>query len=216
MIFDLHIHSKYSKFDSVSEVKDIVARAKRIGLDGIAVSDHNEIKGALEALSYSSDDFMVIPATEVSSADGHIVALGVKEIVERDLPAKETIELIHSAGGIAIAAHPYDKFRHGVKDLCWKLDFNAIEINGHCLVGNSQARRIAREKGKPLVGGSDAHAISGIGSITTKVDAKDVDDLLGKISKGECSYVIGKNKLVHKVSIVADKISRKYGISRKL
>lgn len=216
MIFDLHIHSKYSTSDSFVEVKDIVKVAKKRGLNGIAISDHNEIRGTIEALKYSSKEFLVIPATEVSSADGHILALGVKKVIQMDLSAKETIDLIHSMGGVAVAAHPYDKFRWGVKDLSWKLNFDAIEINGNCLIGNNEAEKVALEKRRPLVGGSDAHVLSGIGSIATESEAKSVDELLENIRKGKCSYVTKKSNMVNKVSIIKDKIARRCGTSRKL
>jgi len=93
-------------------------QAKRIGLSGIAVTDHNEIRGALEALKFSSSDFRVIPGVEVSSAAGHILALGVEEVVARGLPADETVDRIHALGGVAVAAHPFDRLRQGVGGLC--------------------------------------------------------------------------------------------------
>jgi len=83
MIFDLHIHSKYSTLDCFVEVDDIIKRAKARGLNGIAICDHDKIRGSLEALKYSSKEFLVIPGSEVSSDDGHILALGVKEVIQR-------------------------------------------------------------------------------------------------------------------------------------
>jgi len=124
--------------------------------------------------------------------------------------------LIHSRGGIAVAAHPYDKLRRGVKDLCWQVGFDAIEINGHCLIGNSQAERIAKEKKKPLIGGSDAHALSGIGTIATESEAGSVDELLKNIKEGKCGYVAKKNKMAHAVSIIRDRMAKSYNGARKL
>lgn len=84
------------------------------------------------------------------------------------------------------------------------------------MIGNSQAEKVAREKNRPLVGGSDAHALSGIGTIATESEAGSVDELLENIRKGKCNYVTKKNKVTHKVSIMTDKITRRYGVGRKL
>ncbi len=216
MLFDHHIHSKYSVFDSASEIVDIIRAAKEFGLDAIAVSDHDAIEGSLGAAGKSSDDLLIIPGMEVSSLDGHIVVLGVRELIERDLSARETIRRAHDLGGIAIAAHPYDTFRRGVKDLCWELDFDAIEINGHCLYGNTKAENAAKEHGKPLVGGSDAHALNGIGVISTEVGGSSPEEIFENIRKGRCRPIYRKNKVSLKTSIITDKISRKYHLSRKL
>ena len=216
MLFDHHIHSKYSKLDSLSEIDDIISQAKTVGLGGIAISDHNIIEGSLKAVKKTSKDFLIIPSMEVSSKEGHIVALGVEELVDQYLPAKKTIERIHEFGGIAIAAHPYDSFRRGVGNLCWKLEFDAIEINGHCLHGNTKAEKAAQLHNKPLVGGSDAHSISGVGAICTEVEGKNRKELLENIKKGECRVVYNKSGVVLKGSILADKISRRYHMARSL
>lgn len=216
MIFDLHIHSKYSTLDSMSEIPDIIETARNIGLNGIAVTDHDVIAGSLEALRYSPKDLLIIPGMEVSSLDGHIVALGVRQKIAPDLPAEETVDKIHDVCGIAIAAHPYDKFRHGVRDLCYELDFDAIEINGHCLMGNTKTGKIAKREGKPLTGGSDAHSLNGIGAIATEVEGNSMEEIFDNIRSGLCKPVFGRNKFKHKVSIITDKISRRYGLSRRL
>lgn len=216
MLFDHHIHSRFSKEDSLSEIGDIIDAAKRCGLGGIAISDHNEIGGSLAAKEMGRGGILVIPSVEVSSADGHIIALGVGESMPVGRDAKETIDRIHELGGIAIAAHPYDRFRRGVGDLSWKLDFDAIEINGHCLMGNRHAAKIAKRYEIPLVGGSDAHAIGGIGSICTKVSGETEEEIVDNIRSGLCTPVFNKNKIRLKASIITDKISRKYNLNRTL
>ena len=216
MLFDHHIHSKYSVLDSLSEINDIIAAVRGLGLGGIAVSDHDEITGSLDAATRSADDLIIIPSMEISSADGHIIGLGIQKAVERYLPAEETVGRIHDLGGIAIAAHPYDGFRSGVKDLCWKLDFDAIEVNGHCLYGNAKAEKAAKDHKRPLVGGSDAHALSGIGVIATEVDGDDADGIIENIMDGKCRPIYRKNIVSLKTSIIIDKISRKYHKARRL
>lgn len=216
MLFDHHIHSRYSESDSVAKISDIIARAKEIGLGGIAISDHNVIEGSLKAVKKSSKELMIIPSMEVSSEDGHIVALGVRELIEQYMTARETVKRIHDLGGIAIAAHPYDSFRRGVGHLSWKLDFDAIEVNGHCLHGNTKAENAAKLHEKPLVGGSDAHAVGGIGAICTELPGKNPNEIMGNIKKGKCKPVYNKSGVALKSSILADKISRRYHIARDL
>jgi hypothetical protein len=214
MLFDHHIHSKYSELDSMSEVDDIIAEAVKVGLGGIAISDHNAIEGSLEAAA-KKRKLLCIASMEVSSLDGHIVALGVKRLIERDLSAEETIERIHGQGGIAIAAHPYDSFRSGVGELCWKLPFDAIEINGHCLHGNGKAEKAANLHDKPLVGGSDAHSVDGIGAICTELDGRGAKEVLQNIKSGRCKVHYNKKGVPLKASILADKITRRYGMARR-
>jgi len=222
MLFDLHVHSRYSVRDSTSDITEILLRAVDVGLNGVAVTDHNAVQGSLDALELAKREefkgLMVIPGIEVSSLDGHIVCLGVTEVIARDMGAEETIERAHELGGIAIAAHPYDRFRSGVGDLCHELDFDAVEINGHCLWGNSKAAEAAKKHDRPLVGGSDAHSISGIGTIVTKTreEISELEDLFDDIKSGRCKPIKRKNHLAHKAYIIADKVARQYGKRRRL
>jgi len=213
MFFDHHIHSKYSIRDSRSEIKDIIEVAKASGLGGIAISDHDNLEGSLKASKLSSKELVVIPSIEVSSLDGHIIALGVRKPVERDMSALDTVDKIHALGGIAIAAHPYDSFRRGVGDLSYMLEFDAIEINGHCLHGNGHTESVAKEHSKPLTGGSDAHSLSGIGAIVTEVQGKNAKEIIGNIKKGKCKAIQRKNDAILKTEIIIDKI--KYRMSKR-
>ncbi len=105
---DLHVHSNYSK-DSLITPKELVFYAKKRGLTAVAVTDHNQIEGSWKIAKEA--DFLVIPGMEVSSADGHIVALNLQDLIPRGLSARETVDRIHKAGGIAIAVHPYAWFK---------------------------------------------------------------------------------------------------------
>lgn len=121
---DLHVHTTYSK-DSLITPEDLVYFAKKRGLNAVAVTDHNYLEGAYKIAKET--DFLIIPGMEVSSSDGHIVALNVKELIPRGLTAVKTVALIHNAGGIAIACHPYVYFKGCLKgNVCES--FDAIEI----------------------------------------------------------------------------------------
>jgi len=96
---DVHIHSKYSP-DSILEPEMIVKTAKSKGLDFIAITDHNRfVKHRL--------DFVLINGEEVSSADGHILALFIDGEISAGLSQEETVDAIHDKNGIAISAHPF-------------------------------------------------------------------------------------------------------------
>ncbi|MEA1925009.1 MAG: CehA/McbA family metallohydrolase [Candidatus Altiarchaeota archaeon] len=190
MKIDIHTHSTYS--DGYNTPKEMVEYAMKIGLDGLAITDHNEINGSLEALKYSTKEFTVVPGVEVSSHDGHILCLGIRENIEKYLPAAEVIERVHDLGGIAIAAHPFDRLRKGVGELIYELDFDAVELyNGHTLLSTRNLEDIAKEINKPVTGGSDAHIIDDIGSVYIKVG----DDVLDSIKKSRIDVVSDISKI---------------------
>jgi len=175
MILDPHIHSTYSS-DSTASPRDIIKKAIEIGLDAIAVADHNTIKGSLTTIKEAKDfkDFIVVPAMEISSNKGHIVALGIKEDIEKGLSPEDTVEKIRSLGGIAIAAHPFVSYREGLCDNVKNLDIDAIEtLNSRYIFGysNWRAKNLAETRNLPEIGASDAHFIGAIGSCVTEFEA---------------------------------------------
>lgn len=175
MILDPHIHSTYSP-DSTASPKDIIKKARSIGLDAIAVADHNTIKGALAAIKEAKNykDLVVVPAIEISSNKGHIVALGVKQDIKQGLSPEETVDLIRDFGGIAIAAHPFVSYREGLCNNIKELDIDAIEtLNSRYIFGysNWRAKNLAKKRNLPEIGSSDAHFLGAIGSCVTQLDA---------------------------------------------
>ncbi len=185
---DLHVHSNYSK-DSLITPKDLVYYAKKRGLNAVAVTDHNQIEGSLKIAKEA--DFLVIPGMEVSSADGHIVALNLKELIPRGLTAGETVDRIHRAGGIAIAVHPYAWFKGSLASHVEEAKFDAVEtLNanafpfGRC---KRKATEIAQKLKLPQTGGTDAHYGPTIGYGYTAIDSEPtVDAIVAAILKGQC------------------------------
>ncbi len=190
MILDPHIHSIYSS-DSRMAPKDIIKYSRKIGLDAIAIADHNSIKGALCGIEYSRDldDFIVVPAMEVSTNKGHIVALGIKEEIESYMAPEYTIETIRDMGGIAIAPHPFVRYREGLCDVIKDLDVDAVEtLNSRYVFGysNWRAKKLAEEKGIPQIGASDAHFLGAIGSCVTELGADySVESIIEGILSGK-------------------------------
>ena len=190
MIIDPHIHSTYSS-DSTARPKDIIKKARSIGLDAIAIADHNSIKGSLDAINESKglDNFVVMPAIEISTSKGHIVALGINEEIKPKLSPEETVEKIREDGGIAIAPHPFVRYREGLCDKIKELDIDAMEtLNSRYIFGysNWKAKKLAEERGIPQIGASDAHFLGAIGSCVTEVEADfSVDSIVQGILSGK-------------------------------
>lgn len=188
---DSHIHSEYSP-DSKSKLKDIFKVAKSRNIDIIAISDHNTVDGSKEARRLTKkDDLLVIPSIEISSIEGHVLGFGCEEKIDRDLPAAETIDLIHDQSALAIIPHPYCFYRHGL--LC-KADYKDLKIdaietkNARFIVGycNNKAKNLSKNENLPSLGASDAHYFKFVGDCYSKIDCeKDIDSVLKSIKKGK-------------------------------
>jgi predicted metal-dependent phosphoesterase TrpH len=185
---DLHVHTTYSK-DSIITPKELVYYAKQKGLNAVAVTDHNYLEGAYEIAKKT--DFLIIPGVEVSSSDGHIVALNVKELIPRGFSAAETVELIHKAGGVAIACHPHVYFKGCLRDKVCS-SFDAIEvINARAFPFNNsvkKAEETAQRLGLSKVAGTDAHYGPQIGYAYTIIETLEptVEAIAKAIVEGKC------------------------------
>jgi predicted metal-dependent phosphoesterase TrpH len=175
--------------DSLITPEDLIFYAKKRGLNAVAVTDHNQLEGAYKIANET--DFLVIPGMEVSSADGHIVALNVKELIPRGFSAVETVERIHRAGGVAIACHPYALFKGCLRDkVC--ATFDAIEtINARAFPFRDSVKK-AEETAERFklsrVAGTDAHYGPQIGYGYTVIEASElsVEAVARAIVDGRC------------------------------
>lgn len=193
---DLHVHTRFSK-DGESSVEDVLARARAIGLAAVAITDHDTLDGVRYAAGLENPPVLVIPGVEVTTSDGHLIALGVSEPVPTLRPVLETIELVHVRGGLAVLPHPYHRLRHavGLREHDAIAAADAVEVfNSRYIVGsaNRKAARRAMRLGKPCVGGSDSHAARYVGYGRTLVDAEpEVNAILAAIRAGRC-YPAGR------------------------
>ncbi len=185
---DLHVHSMYSP-DSQITPRDLVYYAKRRGLNAVAITDHNRVEGALK-IAKETTDFFIIPGTEVSSAQGHIVGLNVREVIPKGLSESETVDRIHAAGGLAIACHPFALFKGSLqKNISAK--FDAVEtINARAFPFSRSCRKAeeaAKRLGLSRVAGTDAHYAPQVGYGYTLIDAElDAEDIVAAIAAGRC------------------------------
>ena len=212
MKFDPHIHSVYSG-DSRSEPIDILIQAEKKGLDAIAISDHNEIKGSRLARSIPGH-IIVVPSIEISTDKGHILGLGVDEIIPKGLSAVETVDRIHDAGGLAIVPHPFSYYRHGLFcNVDKNLGVDGVETkNARYIFGysNKQAETLAYNNRLATLGASDSHFLKSVGDAYTEVNTKgydSVDGILKAIKHRRCkamghrtsNFLIAKEVFVKKV-----------------
>jgi predicted metal-dependent phosphoesterase TrpH len=188
---DLHVHTSYSK-DGESSVEEILLKAEEVGLDAIAITDHDTVDGAKKALTIPTT-VLVIPGIEVSTRQGHLLVLGVTEVIPAGLDVEATVDIARRMGALLILPHPYHVWRHGVarRKKAGMAVVDAVEsFNSRYIVGsaNKKAARIAKRLGKPCVGGSDAHNARFVGFGRTFVDAeKDVPSILAAIRAGKVS-----------------------------
>ena len=189
---DLHIHTIYS-YDGTATVPAVLRRAHEIGLNVIAITDHDEIAGALEAEKIASHYGMeVIPGSEITTAEGDLLALNIREKVQPKLSLIETILRVKDLGGIAIAAHP-KAGGWGMKSLTPTSILKALRhpMAGNALVGieayngtaidrisNHAATLFANGLKIAHVGNSDAHIIDTIGFGATEFPGTSAADLL--------------------------------------
>ncbi|HEY7200499.1 MAG TPA: PHP-associated domain-containing protein [Candidatus Dormibacteraeota bacterium] len=183
---DIHIHTTMS--DGAATPVQVARVLARSGLCVAAVTDHDTVSGGLrvrEALAGRGPE--VIVGSEVSTADGHVLALFVDRDLPRGLSARDTVALIHDRGGLAIAAHPFFPI-HSVGDLATRLPFDAVEVANGTPLGELANRRAARRLGPSapaVVGGSDAHLLAAIGHVRTHFPGRTAADLRRAIERGE-------------------------------
>jgi predicted metal-dependent phosphoesterase TrpH len=182
---DLHIHTTLS--DGAATPAQVANRLARGDLAVAAVTDHDTVEGALRVreLLGGRGPEMVIGA-EVTTADGHLLAIFIDRDVPVGLSARETVEIVHQRGGLAIAAHPYFPIC-SLGDLAARLPFDGFEVaNGTILgeLGNRLAVRRLGASAGAAVGGSDAHLLAAVGHVRTHFHGRTAADLRVAIERG--------------------------------
>jgi predicted metal-dependent phosphoesterase TrpH len=159
---DMHTHTVFSP-DSATSPAALVAAARRVGLDRVAVTDHNTIEGALAAHALAPD--LVIVGEEIETAEGgELIAYYVREVVPFGLPVAEALRRLHAQGAVISISHPVDRFRGSAmgEPLTLQImgEVDALEVfNARCLAGadNTRAAGLAARYGKSQTAGSDGH-----------------------------------------------------------
>jgi predicted metal-dependent phosphoesterase TrpH len=203
---DFHIHSMYS-YDSMMNSRDILKQCKKKGYSTVSITDHNSIKGSLEAKKYEKEfGVSVLIGEEILTDSGDIIGLNLNEEL-KSRTWSEAIDEIRSQGGISILPHPFRGHKN-VENIAKYVDL--IEVwNSHTKpICNEMALHLAKASGKPPLAGSDAHVPSEIGNVI--MEFEDVFDFEKKFDLKYCkkwekaaSYVIKDIKInkYHKIPL---------------
>ena len=202
MIYDLHIHSKYS-YDSFLAPERIIRVAKKKGLDGVAVTDHGTIRGGVETSKLNTDkNFKIITGAEIKTEYGDVIGLFLNEEI-KTTTFVDVLDEIRSQGGLSVLAHPYRQYQFPEK-IVDKVDliegFNARSRN----TLNEKAYKLGMKFKKPMTAGSDAHTFFEIGNGIIRIE--NVEDLMVKkadVNGKETNYYIS-----HGVSVFSEKIKK--------
>jgi len=186
---DLHVHTCYS-YDAITTLKEVVTYSKKQGLDGVAITDHNTLDGALKLTRKS--ELIVIPGIEVETLQGHVLALNITTLIPPRLSPSDTIQRIHEAGGIVVAPHltAIGKAGSGLgRRMSQVSNFDAIEvINSSAFpffLSTYVSQKLAARLGLPKTAGSDAHTPQTIGRAYTIIEADpEVNEVIQAIRRG--------------------------------
>ena len=188
---DLHVHTCYSH-DAVTTLKEVIVYSKKRGLDGVAITDHDTLAGALKL---QNSDLIVIPGVEITTLRGHLLALNVTTPIPPKLAINETIQRIHEAGGIAVAAHPTLFYKTAPSQQT--ASYDAIEVINSAAIPfqffTYLNQKFATRLNLPQTAGSDSHYAPEIGAAYTVIEADpNVDEIVQAIKKG-ATIPVGKS-----------------------
>lgn len=183
MIAELHCHSTCIKlpyfplfYDAVQTVEQIIEQCLIKKIEVLSITEHDSLAGYWLAKKIIEDrklPIVLIPGSEISTKDGHILAYGILKEIPSGLSAMETVELIHKQSGLAVAAHPFIPF-YSIKNKIFDLPLDGVE--GGCAAANVsanvKARAAAKKMNLPATSSSDAHSIYGMGKGRTIFNKK--------------------------------------------
>jgi predicted metal-dependent phosphoesterase TrpH len=221
---DLHIHSVHS-WDGTATVAAVLKTAAARGMHVVAITDHDDLTGAIEAQALAPRyGLEVVPGVEVSTRVGHVLALYVREPIPAGRSLGETLVRIGAAGGLAVAAHPG---AWGMKSLSPALIGLArrearlarvlvgVETLNGSLISRQRSHLVAQPLAQALslapVGCSDAHSVALIGSGLTRFEGWTAADLRQQLELGTTQVVAGQ--CADPLSIITDWLAR-YSLRR--
>ncbi|MFC4544124.1 PHP domain-containing protein [Halosolutus amylolyticus] len=171
--YDLQVHTDASPCSSASPDR-VAAAAADAGLDGIVVTDHDTLANVDAVRDAAPDDLDVVPGVEVTTTEGHLLAIDVTEAPPRTDPLT-VVDRVHEQGGVAVLSHPFDALRQ-----YYETDLDALAaavdgveaVNSRCVRRrfNDRAAAFATARDLPATGGSDAHFPMEVGRAYTSVE----------------------------------------------
>lgn len=177
MLFDLHIHTRFSP-DCLSAPEDVLEKAKRRGLNGIAITDHDTIRGGLETRDRNRDpDFHVIVGSEIKTEAGDVIGLFLKKEISSRI-ALDVVREIHEQEGLALLPHPFRGGRSPREDVAEAVDLFEVFNARTRPESNRRAGELAGRLGKLTVCASDAHFASDVGTCSVLLEGADIRSAL--------------------------------------
>ena len=187
---DLHIHTVYSS-DSLIQPKTLVDLLSAHSFIKVAaVTDHDSVRGCKATVELASayPDILIIPGVEISTQHGDLLVLGTEELPPKPWSPEAVVDYAKSIDAVTVVAHPFREY--GMRDLARKYEFDAVEVlnGGSSAAENNEAKALAKSIGLPGTAGSDAHQVSELFSVNTRIDASlSVEGVLKAIKKGSVS-----------------------------
>jgi len=183
---DMHVHSIYSS-DSANRPEDIVRAARRRGLKGFAVTDHDTIKGIPSFKGIA--DLIVVPGVEITTDAGHLLGLGIEECPRKGIELLEALDFIRERGGLSVAAHPFSGGKAAIgQSLLSGVAVDAVEVFNASNWFPGANRKAASLRPRAKTGGSDAHFPWEVGSGYTMgpgiEEAQSAEEVLAAVRKG--------------------------------
>ena len=200
---DFHCHSRYS-IDSLNKIPDLLKTAHKRCVDRLVITDHNTIRGALEAQAL--DPELVIVGEEIMTTKGELLASFVTDEVPAGLEPMEAIDRLRKQGAFISVSHPYDLHRSGwqLTDLMFILLLvDAIEVfNSRCVnpATNDKAIRLAQEQRIAGTVGSDSHSLMEVGRSTLEVPWFETADELRAVIRQGVPHTRLSSPLIHLTS----------------
>lgn len=174
MKFDMHVHT-YRSPDSLLLPETIVKTCLEKGLSGIAITDHNTIKGAMEMKKMAP--FTVIVGEEINTSEGEVIGYFLKDEIPAGLGIKKTLSMIKDQGGLVCIPHPFDKVRRSrtssdvIDQIIESIDIiEAYNSRNLFASSNKMAILYAKKYRKLVCAGSDAHLNCEVGNAYIEID----------------------------------------------
>ena len=221
MIIDIHTHTFPTSDDSTLSPEELINEAKRTGLDGICITDHDGFWNPGDVLKLSqSYDFLVLPGCEVTTEEGHLLVYGLDRYIFGMHRAAFVRDLVADAGGAIVVAHPYRRvFREAAASdgeghaemldrACRNPVFpmsDAVEVlNGR---GSEQENAFAGSMARRLdmkgTGASDAHKLDDLGTFPPEFErpVAGLDDFITELRAGRFAPVVLSARLTRRSAL---------------
>jgi predicted metal-dependent phosphoesterase TrpH len=210
MKYDFHTHSKYSA-DGYVDPKNLVKAAAKVGLSGIAVTDHNTIKGGLEAKKYQTNQIEIIVGSEILTEKGEVIGIFLTEEIHSQ-NFVDVCEEIKAQNGIVVLPHPFDSVRstsvHPGHDEVKYIE-NVEVFNSRCVRGayNNLAMEYAKKNKLNIIAGSDAHFENEVGNAGIETESNNIREA---IMSGDLTIFGERSDIINPITTKLIKIWREF------